>query len=113
MKIRILDVEATGRKIRQLRIERNLTVEMLAERMGFSSVQAVHKWQRGDSAPTTDNLILLSDILEVPTDEILQRQTIEIEGYGPLSSFYESISESAGGNLLTHFTSWFFQLEAF
>lgn len=68
--IHTLDAEATGNRIKQLRKERGYTVEELAELMSFESVQAVYKWQRGDSMPSMDNLVILSGILNVSLDEI-------------------------------------------
>ena len=55
----VIDLAATGKRIRQLRKERDLRVEDISEYMGFESVQAVYKWQRGESLPTVDNLYAL------------------------------------------------------
>lgn len=43
-----IDVVATGERIKQLRKKKHLTVEQISSFMGFESVQAVYKWQRGD-----------------------------------------------------------------
>lgn len=72
MKYPILDAKATGRRIRELRIENNLKVEDVARFMGFESEQAVYKWQRGDSLPSVDNLYALSRLFKTSVDDILK-----------------------------------------
>ena len=55
----IIDLAATGSNIRQLRIERGLSVRDLQSYFGFEEPQAIYKWQRGESLPTVDNLYAL------------------------------------------------------
>jgi len=74
-----IDVKATGARIRQLRMERGLTIRDVSEYMGFSTDQAVCKWQRGDSLPSLDNLYALSKLYETTMEDILV-------GYGEMSS---------------------------
>lgn len=80
----VIDVKATGARIKQLRKERHLKVEEVASFMGFETEQAIYKWQRGDSLPTVDNLFALSRLFETTIDDIIQ----EIgEDDSPLLSF--------------------------
>ena len=67
----VIDIKATGERIRQLRIERNLKVEEIAEYMGFGTDQAVYKWQRGESLPTVENLYALSILFNTSIEDIL------------------------------------------
>lgn len=53
--------------LRQLRKERNLSQENLAEIMDVSR-QAVSKWEQGESYPEVEKLILLSNKLNVSLD---------------------------------------------
>ncbi|MBE5826143.1 MAG: helix-turn-helix transcriptional regulator [Butyrivibrio sp.] len=78
-----LDTKATGARIKQLRTEKHIKVSELAEMLG-SSENAIFKWQRGDSVPTIDNLIILSVIFETPIDDIIQKE----EAGEPLLPFY-------------------------
>ena len=71
MDFSILNAKKTGEKIKELRKENHLTVEEVSNYMGFESVQAVYKWQRGDSLPTVDNLYALSQLFKTPVGEIL------------------------------------------
>ena len=68
----VLDAVATGLRIKELRIARNLRVEDVANFMGFESPQAVYKWQRGESLPTIDNLYALSVLFGTSIDDILR-----------------------------------------
>lgn len=48
----------------------NLSQEDLAEKLGVSR-QAISKWERAETSPDTDNLILLSKIYQVSLDDLL------------------------------------------
>ncbi len=75
----VIDVKATGARIRQLRKDRHLRVEDISAFMGFESDQAVYKWQRGDSLPTLDNMYALSRLFETSIEDILQGSREERE----------------------------------
>lgn len=66
-----IDIKQTGRKINQLRIENNLSVRDLQKVFGFTTPQAIYKWQQGTALPSLDNLVVLSEIFDVPIEEIL------------------------------------------
>ena len=67
----VIDLAATGENIIRLRQARGLTVRDVQAYFGFEEPQAIYKWQRGKSLPTVDNLYALSDLLEVPMNDIL------------------------------------------
>lgn len=66
-----VDLVATGQRIKKLRKERNLRVEDISEYLGFTTGQAVYKWQKGACLPDINNLLALSQILEVSMEDIL------------------------------------------
>jgi len=68
----VLDKEATGSRIRELRKQRRLKVMDISDFMGFFEPQAVYKWERGESLPTPENLLKLSILFGVPVDSILR-----------------------------------------
>lgn len=72
----VIDAAATGNKIRQLRVERGLSVRDLQGYFGFEEPRAIYKWQKGESLPTVDNLYALGALLEVPLEQILVPMTI-------------------------------------
>ena len=59
-----------GIKLQEIRKQNKLSQEALAEKLGVSR-QAISKWERGESAPDTENLIALSRIYGVSIDELL------------------------------------------
>lgn len=62
---------ATGQNITKLRKNAGLTVKDLADIFGFTTPQAVYKWQHGVAMPTLDNLVVLAAVFGVPMDEII------------------------------------------
>ncbi len=67
----VIDMTATGRNISDLRKARGLSVADLQEFFGFEAPQAIYKWQKGLSLPSTDNLYALAFLFGVPIEEIL------------------------------------------
>ncbi|MBQ9269275.1 MAG: helix-turn-helix transcriptional regulator [Oscillospiraceae bacterium] len=67
----VIDVTATGRNIVRLRKMTGLTVKDLQKIFGFSTPQAIYKWQRGTAMPTVDNLVVLATVFGVTIDDIL------------------------------------------
>lgn len=55
-------MSALGDRIRKARKERGMTQSELAHALGIS-VQAISQWESGKTLPTTDRLILISDML--------------------------------------------------
>ena len=66
-----IDMVATGKNITRLRKESGLSVRDLAEIFGFTTPQAVYKWQHGTAIPTIDNLVVLAAVFGVTMDEIV------------------------------------------
>lgn len=71
MNFPVVNMERTGQNIASLRRQRGMSVRQLQNMMGFSTPQAIYKWQHGESLPTVDNLVALSAIFAVPIDAIL------------------------------------------
>jgi transcriptional regulator with XRE-family HTH domain len=67
----VIDLTATGINITRLRIIAGLTVRELQEIFGFSTPQAIYKWQRGSALPTVDNLAVLAAVFGVKIDDII------------------------------------------
>ena len=71
MTIPTIDLALTGANIVKLRKAAGLTVRGLQAVFGFSTPQAIYKWQNGATLPTVDNLIVLAALLNVKIDDIL------------------------------------------
>ena len=61
-----------GETLKELRTERNMTQEFVAESLGVSR-QAVSKWENGTSEPSTTNLIAIGKLYEIPPEELLKK----------------------------------------
>lgn len=70
-RIPVIDMTATGINITRMRINAGLTVKDLQDVFGFSTPQAIYKWQRGTALPTVDNLVVLATVFGVRIDDIL------------------------------------------
>ena len=67
-----IDVEATGRNIRKMRMERHITTNDLAEIFyGDATVQAISQWETGKTLPKVDKLFVLAKVFGVTIDEII------------------------------------------
>ena len=67
----VIDLIATGRNISALRKARGLSVSEVQEFFGFDAPQAIYKWQKGQTLPSTENLYALATLLDVPIEDIL------------------------------------------
>ena len=66
-----IDMIATGANITAMRQRAGLSVRDLQDIFGFSTPQAIYKWQRGDAMPTLDNIVVLAAVFCVTVDDIL------------------------------------------
>lgn len=71
-----VNLAMTGANIRAIRKQRGLSVKDLQDIFGFTTPQAIYKWQQGVTLPTVDNLVVLASIFGVPMEKIL---VIEVE----------------------------------
>ena len=71
MTIPTIDMVRTGQNINRLRKLAGVSVKQLQDVFGFSTPQAIYKWQHGAALPTIDNLVVLASVLGVRIDEIL------------------------------------------
>ena len=78
MTIPAIDMVATGRNIMKLRKAAGLSVREIQNIFGFTTPQAIYKWQHGTAMPTIDNLVVLAAVLDVTIDEILVVQREDI-----------------------------------
>lgn len=62
-------------KLNQLRREKGLSQEQLAEKLHVSR-QAVSKWETGEAQPDMSKLLLMCDVFNVSMDELCGRQAV-------------------------------------
>lgn len=66
-----IDMAKTGQNILTLRQKAGLSVKELQNIFGFTTPQAIYKWQHGTAMPTVDNLVVLAALFGVAIDDIL------------------------------------------
>jgi len=70
-KMPTIDIPATGKNIIKMRKAAGLTVRDLQDIFGFTTPQAIYKWQHGTALPTVDNLVVLAAVFGCRIDDIL------------------------------------------
>ena len=73
-----MDVKKIGLFLKELRKEKHITQEELAEKLGVSN-RTVSRWETGSNMPDFDVLIELSDFYGVEIKEILEGEKKEKE----------------------------------
>ena len=68
-----IDMAATGSNIVRMRRQTGMSVQDLQRIFGFSTPQAIYKWQRGTAMPTLDNLVVLAAVFGTTLDAIIVR----------------------------------------
>ncbi len=66
-----IDMVKTGENITKLRERCGLSVRELQNIFGFTTPQAIYKWQHGTALPLVDNLVVLAAVFNVSVDDIL------------------------------------------
>jgi transcriptional regulator with XRE-family HTH domain len=66
----MLDAKAVGDKINSLRSQKGLSQDQMAEKL-FVTRQAVSRWELGQSLPSIDSLMIMTDLFGVSFEEIL------------------------------------------
>ncbi len=74
----VIDMAGTGRRIKKRRCDAGLSVSVLQRQLGLESVQAIYKWERGESLPTVDNLLALARKLGVRMEDLLVYEDREV-----------------------------------
>ncbi|MBP3449481.1 MAG: helix-turn-helix transcriptional regulator [Spirochaetaceae bacterium] len=75
----VLDLTATGAKIKSIMKLRGVSPRQVQIILNFPFVQTIYNWFSGKNMPSIDNLIVLSEILEVSINDLLVTNTVEIE----------------------------------
>ena len=75
----VLDLAATGAKIKTLMKQRGITPRQLQILLDFPYVQTVYNWYAGKNMPTIDNLVVLAQVLGVTMDDIVVTRMVNVE----------------------------------
>lgn len=77
------DVQKSAKRIRDLRIDSNLTQNEAAEKMGFS-LSGYRKLEQGQNGGSIDSLIMVADYYHISIDYLV---------YGEVRDYISSLSE--------------------
>ncbi len=75
----VLDLEATGAKIKTLMKQRGISPRQMQLILNFPYVQTIYNWFAGKNMPTIDNLVVLAQVLEVAMDDIIVTRMVEVD----------------------------------
>ena len=75
----VLDLDATGTKIKTLMKQRGITPRQLQILLNFPYVQTVYNWFASKNMPTLDNLVVLAKVLNVAMDDIVITKMVDVE----------------------------------
>ena len=67
----LINKKETGINLRRIMDMRGVTAKDVQQYLGLGCVQSVYRWIDGINMPTIDNLYALSELLQVPIDEIV------------------------------------------
>ena len=67
----VIDLVKTGKNIKYLREQAGISVKDLQEVLGFTTPQAIYKWQWGETLPDIQNLLLMAKLFNVKVEDIL------------------------------------------
>lgn len=71
LNIPVISMALTGENILNLRKRSGMTVKELQDIFGFTTPQAIYKWQHGDALPSIDNMVVLAAVFNVTIDDII------------------------------------------
>ncbi len=75
----VLDLDATGVKIKTLMKQRGISPRQMQLILNFPYVQTIYNWFAGKNMPTIDNLVVLAQVLGVAMDDIIVTRMVEVD----------------------------------
>lgn len=75
-----MDTQITGKFLRELRKEKELTQEQLGEKIGVTN-KTVSRWENGNYMPPVECLELLSELYDVSINEIVSGHRLSNEEF--------------------------------
>lgn len=93
-----------GKNIRELRIEKNMSQKMLADKIGVSQ-GAVYFWEKEINEPTVGFIVKLATVFNVSIDELLSYETnndkVENTKRVEMMAMFDKLSDAQQGLLVS------------
>lgn len=67
----VIDKKETGVNLRMIMDRHKMTVKDVQQFLELGSVQSIYHWLNGISLPTIDNLYALSELFQLPMDDLI------------------------------------------
>ena len=74
----VIDMTATGARIKELRLKTKLSVSEVQSMLCLTSPEAIYKWEKGKYMPSIDNCLALASIFNVRVEDLIVTNKIEI-----------------------------------
>ena len=95
--IPLINKRETGINLRRIMDARGITVKDVQQYLELGSVQSIYHWLNGNSLPTIDNLYALSELFQMPVDEMICGNRTPVKTQTDqdrrLYSYFEKITE--------------------
>lgn len=98
-----------AQKLQQIRKERGMSQEQLAEVIGVSR-QAISKWESGTAMPDSDNLVTISNYFGVTIDSLLKPEPAEQGEQTAQPAEQATVTKQSGG--LISALSWHYEYKS-
>lgn len=82
----------TGKRIRQIRMEKSLTQEQFAEKIGVSTRQ-VRAFESGENGTSIDVLVAVAELFEVSLDYLVMGKPALTDAKRRLTAMLQELSE--------------------
>ncbi len=103
----VIDMKRTGENIRALRETNGMSAKELQEVLGFTSPQAIYKWQWGQTLPDLTNLLAMARLWNVAVEDILVLEHQDVS-FLKLPGFWFLHLKSTGSRVsCASFIQWF------
>ncbi len=90
----LIDKRETGINLRRIMDDRHISARDVQEYLSLGCVQSVYRWLDGISMPTVDNLYAMSQLFQIPIDEMV------CGNRAPVAAAVVELSQAAGADNL-------------
>ena len=99
--IPLINKRETGINLRRIMDAKGITVKDVQQYLELGSVQSIYHWLNGNSLPTIDNLYALSELFQMPIDDLVCGNRDNVFAYKSdsqcerISAYYERLNKAA------------------
>ena len=66
-----INIETIGKNLKKFRINNNYSVKEICDYLGYGSVQAVYKFEKGVGLPQSENLLCFMHLYNISSDDLI------------------------------------------